>query len=268
VQQPSHASPGILTRRRRVLLGSLLACSSLFLIALWQPGRLTSAATLPDLLDSVLQRATNSLRGPVRVGLQVGHLDVAKHPDELANLRFNTGGHWAGVNEVDLNLAVAQHLKTSLELDGILVDLLPATLPPGYRADLLISIHADANPDTTRRGYKSAHFVNDRYPEGRNALEPLLKAHLDAAYFYYSGLPDDDMNVSGAMLQYYAFNHRRFRHSVHPRTPAVIVELGYLSSSEDMRFLRDPVNPAYALKRGIVSYLTEQGRLGTTLAER
>ncbi len=257
MQEPS---PGLFSARRRALLGSLLVAALLFLGLAYQQGAATSLS-FGERLDGSVQRVLNAFRGPVRVGVQIGHLDAGLHPDELANLRFSTGGHWAGVNEVDLNLAVAEHLKTALELSGIQVDLLSATVPRGYRADLLISLHADASPDETRRGYKSAYFSDERRPTGRNKLESVLKRHIDEAYFYYSGLPDDDPNVSGAMLEYYAFNSYRFRHSASRRTPALIVEMGYLSNPEDMRFLRDPVNPAYALKQGVESYLASQGRL-------
>ena len=243
-------------RRRRLLLVGLVVATILFVGLSWQ--RAAGAGGLGETLAAVLRPAP----GPVRVGLQVGHLDAGLHPDELAKLRVNTGGRWGDVNEVDINLAVARQLKESLELDGVEVDLLPATVPEGYRADLVVSIHADASPDEARRGYKSAYFY-----EPRNDLEPVLKAHLDEAYFYYAGLPDDDANVSGSMLEYYAFNSKRFRHAVAPDTPAVIVELGYISNPDDLKFMQNPVNPAFALKRGIMSYLQAEGRL-TVSAQR
>src|SRR5690606_4263347 len=104
------------------------------------------------------------LAGPVRVGLQVGHLDAEEQPEELAALRVSTGGHWDGVDEVDMNLQVATELAALLEGSGIVVDLLPATIPPHYQADLLLSIHFDASPDEQRNGYKSAHFRPVRNP--------------------------------------------------------------------------------------------------------
>ena len=244
-------------KRRRWLLVGLVVAVALFIGLSWQ--RAVSAGGLGESLISYLRPEP----GPVRVGLQVGHLDAGKHPDELAKLRVNTGGRWGDVNEVDINLAVAKQLKESLELDGVTVDLLPATIPEGYHADLVVAIHADASPDVSRRGYKSAYFFKPR-----NDLEPVLKAHLDKAYFYYTGLPDDDANVSGSMLEYYAFNDRRFpSRRFAADTPAVIVELGYLSNPDDLKFMENPVNPAFALKRGIMSYLQDEGRL-TLSAQR
>lgn len=196
-----------------------------------------------------------ALLGPPRVGVQVGHLDAAAHPDELARLRVSTGGLANGVAEVDVNRAVADALARRLRRTGVRVDVLPATLPPDYRADLLLSVHADASPDPARRGYKSAHF-----DPPRNRREPRLKQLIDDAYLTSAPLPDDDRNVSGNMLHYYAFNPR-FRHAAHPGTPAVLVELGYISNRADLAFLHDPERPAAALAEGVLAFLRERDRL-------
>jgi N-acetylmuramoyl-L-alanine amidase len=211
---------------------------------------------VPEALTAVKESVQQTFlpRTP-RVGLQIGHLNPEEQPDELASLRINTGGYAFGLNEVDINKATAYMLKDMLEFEGIEVDILPATIPPNYHADLVIALHSDSSPDVTRRGYKSAHF---RYP--RNKWEDELKAVIDQSYFFFSGLPDDDDNVSGSMLEYYAFNRARYKHAVSRSTPAVIVEMGYISNEKDRAFLIDPVNPAYALKRGILTYLAERGR--------
>lgn len=234
-----------MTRQRRLLLGLLLGTSLFLLLGLTYQR------------NGGWQGIVNYFKGPVRVGLQVGHLEVSNHPEELANLRYSTGASVGGINEVDVNLAVAQLLRDMLQNEGITVDLLPATVPPKYKADLFVSIHADSSEDPERRGYKSAVF---RYERNKN--DALLKQIIDKNYFYFSGLPDDDSNVSGSMLEYYAFNDKRFKHSVSRRTPAIIVEMGYLSNAEDLDFIEDPVNPAYALKIGILSYLREVKRIG------
>lgn len=246
--------------RRRFILIVCLCVATLFLLGLTQQRSLDKAleisGSLSEAMQNSLRGSLNSLKGPVRVGLQIGHLEPQEQPDELANLRGNTGGYLNGIREVDINIAVARMLHDMLENHGIEVDLIPATVPPNYSADLFISLHADSSPDRTRRGYKSAHF---RTP--RNAWEPVLKDHIDKAYFYFTGLPDDDENVSGAMLEYYGFNRNRFRHAVSNRTPAIIVEMGYLSNPDDLKIINDPVQPAYALQIGILSFLRERGRL-------
>src|SRR5690606_30523285 len=160
-----------------------------------------------------------AMRGPARVGLQVGHLEAVEQPDELAELRYSTGAHWDGVDEVEVNLAIVTALADRLRERGLVVDVLPATVPPRYRADLLLSAHA----------------VPPRNPD-----EQLLKLHLDRAVLGGTGVADDDRNVTGDMMQYYGFNHGRYRHAAHPRTPAVLVELGYLSNARDRELLASP----------------------------
>lgn len=214
--------------------------------------RVVASNEVRVLRPAPLRALANRLAGPVRVGLQVGHLDAAAQPDELANLRFNTGGHANGIDEVDVNLAVAEALHRRLLAHGFEVDLLPATVPPGYAADLVLSIHADSSLDPHRSGYKSAHFM-----PARNPREAVLKVAVDRAMFRATGLPDDDRNVSGNMLYYYAFNSGRFRHAVSPRTPALLVELGYLSNATDLRLLRQPDLLAEALEEGVLRYLSD-----------
>ena len=63
------------------------------------------------------------------------------------------------------------------------------------------------------------------------------------------------------MRRYYAFNFRSYRHSVHPATPALIVELGYLSNPADAALLLEPEVVADALAGGVVSFLERRNRL-------
>src|SRR5690606_3954867 len=119
------------------------------------------------------------------------------------------------------------------------------TIPPGYSADLVLSVHADSSLDADRSGYKSAHFM-----PARNPREAILKIAIDRAMFGATGMADDDRNVSGNMLRYYAFNSARFRHAVAARTPALLVELGYLSNQGDLRLLTRPDLLAEALEAG------------------
>jgi len=193
---------------------------------------------------------------PITVALQIGHLDVAKHPLELANLRQNTGGLARGVAEIDVNKKVAKVVKKQLEYYGINVELLPATVPPNYKADVFVSIHADSSDDIKRRGYKSAFSL----PE-RNTSDKLLKSLVDESFFNASGLPDDHENVSSNMFEYYAFNRVKFTHSIAKATPALIIEMGYLSHEKDIVFLQDTKRPATALTEGILKFLSATGAI-------
>jgi N-acetylmuramoyl-L-alanine amidase len=236
--------------RRRALLLTALIVSAALLVGLSAPASDLAPGT------RLWWGIRNTLVGPPRVGVQIGHLDPHAQPDELASLRWNTGGHADGLDEVDVNRRVAEALAARLRAYGVQVDLLPATVPPGYRADAVLSIHADSSTDPARRGYKSAHFE-----PARNALEQELKRFIDNAYLASSGLPDDDRNTTGNMFHYYAFNHLRFEHSVARSTPALLVELGYLSHPDDRRYLSAPERPAGALADGLAAYLRSLGRL-------
>lgn len=222
----------------------------------WLGGALPGGSEVKVYRAGPVRWLANRIKGDVRIGLQVGHLDAAAQPDELASLRYSTGAHHAGLDEVDINAAIVEALAVRLRARGAIVDVLPATIPPRYRADLVLSVHADSNLDGTRSGYKSAHY----WP-ARNPNEALLKVTVDRAVLVATGLADDDVNVSSNMLQYYAFNHRRFEHAVARATPALLLELGYLSNAADRRWLRAPDDLAAALEEGVVTYLRAIGRV-------
>src|SRR5256885_12053320 len=67
--------------------------------------------------------------GPRRVGIQVGHWKTDEAPAELDRLVVQTGASWEGINEVDVNLDIAQRVAVILNTKGIAVDLLPTTVP-------------------------------------------------------------------------------------------------------------------------------------------
>ncbi len=262
---PDRSRPLRRLLRRAVLLLSLLAATAA--LAGIERARGTEERVAAAIAHGPPDRAAfwtrlqAGVRGPPRVGLQIGHEHAERHPDELARLRTSTGAEADGVREVDVNRSVAEAAAERLLAAGVRVDLLPATVPPGYRADLLVALHADASPDPTRRGAKAAHPVPARTAREPWALRTILDLYLEA-----SGLPDDDANVTGAMLRYYAFDARRFRHAAARSTPAVILEMGYLTHPDDLAWLLDPVGPAEALADAIVRYLAAIDRWHPGLA--
>jgi N-acetylmuramoyl-L-alanine amidase len=182
----------------------------------------------------------------VRIALQAGHWKAHEAPAELAGLRDN-GTHADGKAEWEVNLAIAREAATMLEELGYAVDILPAVVPPSYRAHLFISIHADGSKDPVASGYRVAAPRNDVTGRAERVAEVL-----EAAYGEATGLTRLP-TVTRRMSNYYAFNFRRYRHALHPLTIGVILETGFLTNANDRRVIVD--DPARAA-RGIVAAVT------------
>jgi hypothetical protein len=192
--------------------------------------------------------------GPPRIGLQAGHWRAEELPDELARLRGATGGSGGGIREVEVNLAIAERLAERLRARGYVVDVLPATVPPGYRADLFLAIHADASLSPSARGYKLARSRWTRLP----ATDDALVRALSEEYGRATGLPWSDA-ITRNMTGYYAFNNRRRVHAIDKHTPAAIIEMGYLTNPADRHLLVAQADLVVAgLERGLVRFLDER----------
>lgn len=187
-----------------------------------------------------------------RVGLQVGHWESEALPDELAILRPEHGASAGDLAEVDINYAIAQRVATALRARGITVDILPATVPPGYTADAFIAIHSDYNTSPAMGGFKLARFRDSAIPARDDALLAAITADYGAA----TGQGRDSY-VTRAMTGYYAFNGGAFQHAITPQTPGVIIELGFLTNPNDRALLverQDVV--ANGLASGVIRFLT------------
>lgn len=183
----------------------------------------------------------------VRIGLQAGHWRADEAPRELRGLRGN-GTYWEGTPEWKVNLDIARRAGALLEELGYEVEILPAVVPPRYRADLFISIHADGSNDPNASGYRVASPRRDRTGRARDAARLL-----ERSYGELTGLRRLP-TVTRRMRNYYAFNSRRYRHALDPATVGVIIETGFLTSARDRRvILEDPDRAA----RGIVDAVTK-----------
>lgn len=210
-------------------------------------------AESPEILLSVEQQFANWKRpeGPLRVGLQVGHWKNKELPDELSNLRERGGGTSGGGRaEWEVNLAIAEETKKLLEPYGVVVDLIPATVPPDYLADLLIAIHADGSTDPNVSGFKVASPRRDLTRTGAKLVEIFEREYGNATQLRL------DPNVTRNMSGYNAFNWRRYEHSMHPMTPAIIVETGFLTNPLDQRILiHNPARSAQGILNAVVDFL-------------
>ena len=198
--------------------------------------------------------AVRLLRPPVaetprRIAIQAGHWRASEAPLEFPNLRFSGGASFFGLNEVDVALDIAQRLVTVLSERGYVVDLLPATVPPSYLADVFVSLHADNDVTSTARGFKIAHGFY-RQPHDR-----LLVEQLTEHYAAGTQLPWNDQ-ITVDMTDYYAFAWFRYEHALAPHTAAAIVEMGFISHPFDRPVLADePDRVARALAEGIIRFL-------------
>jgi N-acetylmuramoyl-L-alanine amidase len=189
--------------------------------------------------------------GAKRVGIQAGHWKSAELPDELARLRTSTGTAGGGVPEWQLNLDVARRVATLLEAKGISVDIIPSTVPAGYAADAFVALHADGDRTGRLSGYKLAHGRWSGDPASDKALLDAIAAEYEAA----TRLAWDN-HVSRNMTGYYSFSNRRFQHAVAAGTPAVILEMGFMTNRSDLRLLlQDTDTVARGIADGILRFL-------------
>lgn len=214
---------------------------------------------IPDFDPRVLGASWERPNVPVRVGIQVGHWKNDEVPDELENIRGNTGAQGGGKTEWEVNYAIAVEMAVLLENRGVDVDILPATVPPNYWADVFLAIHADGSLDQDISGYKFAGPWRDA--TGKSAL---LVSLLEQEYEAQTDLPLDP-NITRNMRGYYAFSWWRFEHSIHPMSTAVIAETGFLTNPRDQRFLIDtPEISARAMADGVLAFLEIEDLLERT----
>lgn len=189
--------------------------------------------------------------GPKRVGLQAGHWLTNEVPRELSRLAGG-GTSDGGYAEWEVNLDIAQRTAAILEGYGVEVDILPATVPPSYQAHVFLAIHADGDVTGALRGFKVARPAFSSVPEEDDVLVEALNEEYGPA----TGLRRDAPHISRRMLYYYAFNSRRYCHSVAPGVPSAIFETGFLTNVADRRVLiQEADSVALGIARGLLRYL-------------
>lgn len=188
--------------------------------------------------------------GPVKVAFQVGHWRVSEAPDELEEIRKNTGTSWGEFDEVDVNLEITLLTAAILEENGIVTELLPVTIPPGYFSDAFVAIHADGSENENLSGFKSATPWRD-FSGSADKLRDLVEFQ-----YQKSTLLPKDPNITENMYGYYAFRWWGVDHAVHPMTTSIIFETGFLTNASDRNIIAlQPEIAAQGLANGIMEYL-------------
>jgi hypothetical protein len=197
------------------------------------------------------QLDTSTPQRAYRVGIQVGHYQNENLPEELASIEGNTGAAGGGRTEVDLNLDVSNRVAELLRSQGVLVDVLPATVPTGYSADAFVAMHADGSTSSSVRGFK----ISTRWSSRVAVQDAMLVELLTDAYRAATALPEDS-NVTRNMRGYYAYSPRRTSYRVSTYTPAAIVEMGFMTSAADREVMfKETDKVASGVAAGIMDFL-------------
>ena len=127
-----------------------------------------------------------------------------------------------GLNEAQINYDVAGRTAFEMRLRGYTVDVLDEFDPRlnGYRALLLVSIHADSceyiNDQAT--GFKVARVLDSQVP----ATEDKLVNCLTQNYAARTSLRFHKNSITRDMTAYHSF------YEIAPETPGAIIEIGFM----------------------------------------
>ncbi len=232
------------------LLGTLPADWGQQIVA---PTKSSSIATKPatPVAQASLDHSPTGATRPYHVAIQSGHYKENELPGDLARLAGDSGTAGGGRTEVDLNFDVSNRIAKLLRDQGILVDVLPATVPTGYTADAFVAIHADGNASSAPRGFK----ISTRWSSLVATQDVKLVETLTDVYGAATGLPQDDA-ITRNMRGYYAYSSRRADYRTSGYTPAAIVEMGYMTNSADRAVLFNQTDTVAAgIANGIIAYL-------------
>ena len=159
--------------------------------------------------------------------------------------------------EKDINLAISEHLQMLLELGGATVFLTRSsdkalgdtkntdlaartTMPSDMQAHIFISIHQNAFPKENVKGAQAFYY------DGSKEGERLAKSIQDRIQSY---LDPENRKEAKANKDYYLLRESK--------TPAVIVECGFLTNPEDLKKLMEEnyqERMAWAIYLGILDY--------------
>lgn len=196
---------------------------------------------------NILPSGASTQAPRVNVAIQAGHWKSNELPEPLARLCGSTGANGGGRTEAQVTLDIAQHVVSILRGRGLTAEVLPATVPTGYQADLFISLHADGNGSASARGYK----VSTRWRSDVAAMDAMLVQSIDNGYRSITRMPSDP-SVTRAMSGYYAYStYRGEEYRLASTTPAAILEMGFMTNGSDRALMfNNPELVARGSRRG------------------
>ena len=189
-----------------------------------------------------------------RIGILPGHSGI----NPTSNLPDPGAVCPDGFSEAEVTKKVGEMVIAQLRARGYTVDELQEWDPRlnGYDASVFLSIHADScvnfQDNFKHNGFK---VVN---PEGRQTVRDQDLRLVDCLRNDYSTattLPFSGWTVTNNMLYYHAF------HQITQRTPAAIIELGFLYYDRDL-LQNHPDKSAAGIVNGLLCFLDPKA-LGT-----
>ena len=155
-----------------------------------------------------------------------------------------------GLYEKNINLQVAQRVAGLLEQKGLGVVMTRrddrfieleerADIANRRNADLFVSIHSDSAPNRSVQGF-TVYVARAGSPDAFRAAGAISQA------------------MAGTGSDSHGIREADYKVLVQTSGPAVLVELGYLSNSQDAARLRDPAYQnrlAQAIANGILTYI-------------
>jgi N-acetylmuramoyl-L-alanine amidase len=153
-----------------------------------------------------------------------------------------------GLTEAEVNMVIAREVVAQLIHSGYQVDLLEEfdDRLPGYRADALVSIHADSCEVPGASGFKVARITDSAIPEAEDRLVDCLYREYEAT----TGLPRHPNSITDNMTNYHAFREIDFY------TPGAIIETGFLLDDRNLLVHR-PELVAEGIAAGLMCFLED-----------
>jgi len=193
----------------------------------------TTAFGLPSPVPTDTLVPTNE--PPPKVGIVAGHYG------------FDSGAICPdGLQEVEINLAIAEKVVALLRRKGYQVELLgefdEAIL--GYQANAFVSLHSDSCDIPGASGFKVARVTNSAVPEEEDRLVECLWDE----YEKWTGLARHEDSITLHMRQYHAFR------KIDPETPGAIIEMGFMLDDRNI-LLYEQQKVARGIASGVICFL-------------
>ncbi|MDO9547184.1 MAG: N-acetylmuramoyl-L-alanine amidase [Pelolinea sp.] len=212
------------------------------LFTLWNPRKIFGTPNIYDLFQSeaAIETAVSGLEvddGAIQIGILAGHWENS------------TGEVCAdGTIEADINFNIANRVKVDLEGRKFQVDLFPEFDLDllNYDADALVAIYSGSclqNP-LPPSGFKIGTSLTAENPDMVNELAVCLAENYQEStrlLFTYEVINPDHPS-------YHIFR------DIHPNTPAVLIEIGMLSTDRDLIENR-PTSIVEGITAGIECFL-------------